>query len=486
MQDSEVLERLLASKRSAAEDSQPTWQEDNGLDVEQLKIVSWTVTIVLSALGALLVLALFLFICYCYKSRNGNGGHKKKQTHSFGLRKNYFKDRLNSNKPAMQRCNPTPVSNPSKGHYLKKTPSPTGQKSPPGIHNGNQVEETRKPLLTNIAMTAGHNGDLILSGQDSVDHHHHPVGGSSSITSQMVGTLRRSSSGHILEVTAADANQVLGMLHCTIRYSFDKNALVVTVNRCENLPAKDSTAKSSDPYVKLQLLPEKQHKVKTRVMRRTLNPVYDEDFTFYGIHFNQLPALTLHFVVLSFDRYSRDDVIGEVMLDLEALDLSNSDNNPLPISREITPRSYKLKSQGRGEILVSLCYQPAANRITVVVLKARNLPKMDITGLSDPYVKIYLLYNDQRIAKKKTHVKKRTLNPVFNESFVFELPHLEEGLKNISLEFMLLDWDRVTKNEVIGRLELGGDKCQGTALHHWNEVLASPRRQIAEWHKLQE
>ena len=118
------------------------------------------------------------------------------------------------------------------------------------------------------------------------------------------------------------------------------------------------------------------------------------------------------------------------------------------------------------------------------MLKARNLPKMDITGLSgnktllkddmkllkevsfellslvkfiikykfllisDPYVKIYLLYNDQRIAKKKTHVKKRTLNPVFNESFVFELPHLEEGLKNISLEFMLLDWDRVTKNEV--------------------------------------
>jgi hypothetical protein len=42
--------------------------------------------------------------------------------------------------------------------------------------------------------------------------------------------------------------------------------------------------------VKLQLLPEKQHKVKTRVMRRTLNPVYDEDFTFYGIHFNQLPV----------------------------------------------------------------------------------------------------------------------------------------------------------------------------------------------------
>ena len=38
MQDPEVLERLLAFKRSAAENSPTTWQEDNGLDVEQLKI----------------------------------------------------------------------------------------------------------------------------------------------------------------------------------------------------------------------------------------------------------------------------------------------------------------------------------------------------------------------------------------------------------------------------------------------------------------
>lgn len=61
---------------------------------------------------------------------------------------------------------------------------------------------------------------------------------------------------------------------------------------------------------------------------------------------------------------------------------------------------------------------------------------------------MYLLCNGQRIAKKKTHVKKRTLNPVFNESFVFEIPAGADGLDNVHLEFMLLDWDRVTKNEV--------------------------------------
>jgi len=470
----------LLTKRSADDSSgsnqDSVWHESGGLDVEELKIVSWTVVGVFSVLGAITVMSIVLCVCFYFKNKN------KKKQHAFGIKKSYFKDRVTKPK------NPTHVSNPTKGHYLKKSPSPTGHKSPPGhplSSNGSTAttdEYTqRKPLLTQVlkphepeVVPVAQTGELPTA--DYIDH-----------SQEICATLRRSSSGHAFESSNSESStQVLGTLHCTIRYSFDKNALVVTVNRCENLPAKDTAAKSSDPYVKLQLLPEKQHKVKTRVMRRTLNPVYDEDFTFYGIHFNQLPALTLHFVVLSFDRYSRDDVIGEVMLELETLDLSNSDNAPVPISKEITPRSYKLKSQGRGEILVSLCYQPAANRITVVVLKARNLPKMDITGLSDPYVKIYLLFNGQRIAKKKTHVKKRTLNPVFNESFVFELPHMEEGLKNISLEFMLLDWDRVTKNEVIGRLELGGDKCEGTALHHWNEVLASPRRQIAEWHKLRE
>lgn len=104
--------------------------------------------------------------------------------------------------------------------------------------------------------------------------------------------------------------------------------------------------------------------------------------------------------------------------------------------------------------------------------------------VSDPIVKIYLLYNNQRIAKKKTHVKKRTLNPVFNESFLFDIPY-NEGLQNISMEFLVMDWDRMTKNEVIGRLEVGG-KSSGQELHHWNEVMNCPRKQIAEWHKLRE
>ena len=96
-----------------------------------------------------------------------------------------------------------------------------------------------------------------------------------------------------------EASVGLGKLYFTIKYSFEKTALIVTVNKCDNLPAKDSSANTSDPYVKLQLLPEKQHKVKTRVLRRTTNPVYDEDFTFYGVNFNQLPVMLISLLACS-------------------------------------------------------------------------------------------------------------------------------------------------------------------------------------------
>lgn len=53
------------------------------------------------------------------------------------------------------------------------------------------------------------------------------------------------------------------------------------------------------------------------------------------------------------------------------------------------------------------------------MIQAEELPALDMGGTSDPYVKVYLLPDKKK--KFETKVHRKTLNPVFNETFVFKV-----------------------------------------------------------------
>uniref|UniRef100_A0A1I8FCJ4 C2 domain-containing protein n=1 Tax=Macrostomum lignano TaxID=282301 RepID=A0A1I8FCJ4_9PLAT len=164
----------------------------------------------------------------------------------------------------------------------------------------------------------------------------------------------------------------------SVLYDKVKQTLLVTVIRCDDLPSRDPQAPgAADPYVKLQLLPEKRHKVKTRVLRRHLQSGVRGDLQLLR---GQAGARCAPPACTSSSTASpRDEIIGEVLFPLGDMD---PQDDPFSITREIPARQFKIRNQNRGELLVSLCYQPAASRLTAVVLKARNLPKMDVTGLA--------------------------------------------------------------------------------------------------------
>lgn len=68
------------------------------------------------------------------------------------------------------------------------------------------------------------------------------------------------------------------------------------------------------------------------------------------------------------------------------------------------------------------------------------------------------MYKDKRVEKKKTVTMKRNLNPIFNESFAFDIP--TEKLRETTIIITVMDKDKLSRNDVIGKV---GGEAAGVA-----------------------
>jgi len=73
-------------------------------------------------------------------------------------------------------------------------------------------------------------------------------------------------------------------------------------------------------------------------------------------------------------------------------------------------------------------------------INLRNQKAFSSLLLSDPYVKVSLLCDGRRLKKKKTTIKKNTLNPTYNEAIIFDIP--PENMDQVSLLISVMDYDR--------------------------------------------
>ena len=82
--------------------------------------------------------------------------------------------------------------------------------------------------------------------------------------------------------------------------------------------------------------------------------------------------------------------------------------------------------------------------LTVNIEKAEDLPSMDSNGYSDPYIELFV--NSSSKPAYKTKKKKKTLNPVFNETAAIELYNMYDSV----IKVVCTDWDMAGDNELLG------------------------------------
>ncbi|NWR38930.1 SYT7 protein, partial [Tachuris rubrigastra] len=284
----------------------------------------------------------------------------------------------------------------------------------------------------------------------------------------------------------------LGRIQFSVGYNFQESTLTVKIMKAQELPAKDFSG-TSDPFVKIYLLPDKKHKLETKVKRKNLNPHWNETFLFEGKDWDGLevdgPAQGGNRAVVGPGGSARlKPPVWWPSVVPWASPASKARLEVYPVKgmwgkdgKAPSPQKPPWVGGSRGELLLSLCYNPSANSIVVNIIKARNLKAMDIGGTSDPYVKVWLMYKDKRVEKKKTVVMKRCLNPVFNESFAFDIP--TERLRETTIVITVMDKDRLSRNDVIGKIYLSWKSGPGE-VKHWKDMIARPRQAVAQWHQL--
>uniref|UniRef100_A0A3Q0S897 Synaptotagmin 8 n=1 Tax=Amphilophus citrinellus TaxID=61819 RepID=A0A3Q0S897_AMPCI len=233
------------------------------------------------------------------------------------------------------------------------------------------------------------------------------------------------------------------------------------IKQASNLMAMDLGG-TSDPYVRVYILPEKSKTYETKVFKSTLNPVFNEQFTF------EVGPGLLGAFVFDFNRFSKHEIIGEIRVELCKVDW----NHIIEEWQELDAPA-KFEEENLGEICFSLRYVPSASKLTVIILEAKSL--------KNPYVKVQLALDKRKWKKRKTSIKKKTLNPYFNESFVFDVSL--DQIQRVNLVISVWDHDAVTRNDPIGKIYLGCD-ATGNQLRHWADMLSNPRRPVAQWHSL--
>ncbi|KAM4676068.1 protein piccolo [Discoglossus pictus] len=200
-----------------------------------------------------------------------------------------------------------------------------------------KVSQQQTPSVVSSAMEKG---SYIHSGTTSAASSAVPSPGQPG--SPSVSKKRHSSKS--TEVIKAHSHPITGELQLQVNYDKQLGNLIIHILQARNLVPRDNNG-YSDPFVKVYLLPGRgqvmvvqnasaEYKRRTKYVQKSLNPEWNQTVIYKNISMEQLKKKTLEVTVWDYDRFSSNDFLGEVLIDLS--NASYLDN---------MPRWYPLKEQ---------------------------------------------------------------------------------------------------------------------------------------------
>ena len=240
----------------------------------------------------------------------------------------------------------------------------------------------------------------------------------------------------------------------------------LVIERATGLPEMDGS-KACDPYARVfwqgGLLG------RTQVIKRTIEPVWDKEFAL-GVPER---GGKLRIVILDRDLTSKDDVVGEMEMDIGGGAVSAGGAGVLLRSADYLlgpPGKPKAAAASEGLYgrLRFRIEEPGVKRL-LTVSRASALANADRGGTSDPFAVV--TFNGETLGK--TGVVRDTTDPLWNQRWEVMVPPA-----GAELEIEIFDFDDNSSDDFLGRFkcDVGGDGA---------EVGGSAEALMAfEWHDL--
>ncbi|XP_072221665.1 synaptotagmin-16 isoform X2 [Leuresthes tenuis] len=295
-----------------------------------------------------------------------------------------------------------------------------------------------------------------------------------------------------------------GDLAISLEYQPDSEKLLVSVISARELPDKARSGMDSW-QVHMVLLPSKKQRHKTSVQKGSL-PHFNEMFRFSRLEPSDLQMSAIRFRLYALGgRMSRERMMGEKLLHLGGLNL---DMVKMETTLVLEPRSniksvgsqlslsavsqsdsasstQSLTHGGVPELLVGLSYNATTGRMSVELIKGSHFRNLAINRPPDTYGRLTLLNSvGQEISRCKTSVRRGQPNPVYKETFVFQVALFQ--LSDVTLLVSIYNRRSMKRKEMVGWIALGQNSSGEEEQLHWQDMKENQGQQVCRWHVLLE